>query len=290
MSIFHLKEQERCNLTLRLPRKKRLLQSKLALALPVTFLILFVTSLGIVSITYYISVQKISTQNQMIKIETAKQNFIELNEKVLATIWQPGSSATLELKDAGGTTKIQPTAASLTIEISDANTIEQTIYNGTVGKLIYELPYAQASQAGTYLYGDSRTIVNQTGSTQTQLSIVRGLQHPEIQLSYRPLISHNIEGPENGKMINTIRIYTINLNSSNNLDIRGELPLKITCLNAEQVDKNFEVNYQLQEISITSTKDDNTGTAVVPISSLPQGAIIKVEIVIINVAIERWLK
>jgi hypothetical protein len=226
----------------------------------------------------------------MIKIETAKQNFIELNEKIIATIWQPGSSATIELKDAGGTTIIKPTAETLTIEISDANAIEEAIYNGTIGKAIYELPYAQTSQVGTYLYGDSRTIVNQTGSTQTQLSIVRGLQHPEIQLSYRPLVSHNIEGPENGKMVNTLRIYTINLNSSNNLDIRGELPLKIKCLNAELIYKNFEVNYQLQKISITATKDNNTGTAIVPISSLPQGAIIKVENVIINVSIERWLK
>ncbi len=274
-----------------LPRKiKRLLHSKLALALPVTFLILFVTSLGIVSITYYISVQKINTQNQMIKIENAKQNFIELNDKVISTIWQPGSSVTIELKDAGGTTTIQPTADLLTLEISDANTIDQTIYNGSIGKVTYQLPLSQKSQAGTYLQGDSRTIINQTGSTQTQLNIVRGLQHPEIQLSYRPLVFYNIDGPENGKMVNTIRIYTINLNSSTNLEIHGELPLKIKCLNAELVNKNYEVNYQLQKIAVTSTKDGTVGTAMVPISSLPQGAIIKVEIVIINVAIERWIK
>lgn len=258
--------------------------------MPVTFLILLVTSLGIVSITYYISVQKIDNQNQMIKIENAKQNFIGLNDKVLSTIWQPGSSATIELKDAGGTTTIQPTADLLTLEISDANTIDQIIYNGSVGKVTYQLPYSQTFQVGTYMQGDSRTIINQTGSTQTQLNIIQGLQHPEIQLSYRPLVSHNMDGPENGKIVNTIRIYTINLNSSNNLDILGELPLKIKCLNAELVNKNYEVNYQLQKIAVTSTKDGATGTVIVPISSLPQGAIIKVEIVIINVAIERWIK
>jgi hypothetical protein len=269
---------------------RQFLHTKLALALPVTFLILFVTSLGIVSVTYYISVQKIGSQSQFLQVENAKQNFRSLDGKVLSTMWHPGSSATIELYDAGGLTKIRPLANTLTIEINDSSTIEETIYNASIGDVVCELPYSQTSQTGIYLQGDSRTIVNQTGSTQSQISIMRGSQHPEIHLSYRPIVSSIIEGSENGKMINNIRVYILNLNSSNSLILRGEIPLKIKCINTQLLSKSYEISYQPQSLVITSTKDATTGSVVIPISSLPQGAIVNVGIVIINIAIERWIK
>ena len=271
-------------------RIRHLLHSRFAIALPVTFLILLVTSLGIVSVTYYFSVQKIGSQSQMMKVENAKENILSLNDKVLSTIWQPGSSATIDLEDAGGTTKIQPTSNTLTITINDSSTINETIYNASIGKVIYELPYSPTSQTGIYLQGDSRTIVNQTGSTQSQISIEQGSHHPEIQLSYRPIVSSHVEGLENGKIVNNIRLYIINLNSSTSLSLRGELPLKVKCLNAQLESKNYEVNYQIQTLAITSTKDTVNGKVIIPISSLSQGAIIKIDLVIINVAIERWTK
>ena len=193
---------------------KRFVRSKTALALPVTFLILFVSTLSIVSFTYYFSVERVNSQGQTLKVSTAKQNLLSLDNEIISTLWQPGSSSTFDLIDSGGLTNIQPTSNVLTFSINDNSGIQETIFNTSVGKVTYELPYSSSSQTGLYLKGDSRTITNQSGSSTSQLCIANGAEHPEIQLQYRPTVSYATAGFENGKAVNNIRIYIVNLNSS----------------------------------------------------------------------------
>jgi hypothetical protein len=266
---------------------RKLERSRFALALPVTFLILFVTTLGLVSVTYYFSVEKINSQSQMLKVSTARQDFQSLNEAILSTLWQPGSSATIDISDSGGKTITKPTNNSLTINVGDSQNIQETIFSSVIGKVIYELPYSSSSDTGLYLAGDSRTIANQTGSSLSQLAIVQGTQHPEIQLSYRPIISCAIGGSENGKTVNNIRIYIVNLNSSDSISLQGKLPLKISCIETKMVTKSYEVPYQLRALTFRSTIETSTGTVSIPISSTQLGAIINVEIVISKIAIQR---
>ena len=78
---------------------RKFMHSRLAVALPVTFLILFVTTLGLISATYYFSIQKIGSESQLVKITTAKQDMLSLNDKILSTIWNPGSSSTINIKN-----------------------------------------------------------------------------------------------------------------------------------------------------------------------------------------------
>ena len=105
--------------------------------------------------------------------------------------------------------------------------IQETIFNTSVGKVTYELPYSGSSETGFYLKGDSRTITNQSGSSTSQLCIVNGAEHPEIQLRYRPTVTYVTAGLENGKAVNNIRIYIVNLNSSSVIAQQGDLPLQI---------------------------------------------------------------
>ena len=58
---------------------KKFVRTKYAMALPVTFLILFVSTLSIVSFTYYFSVEKVNSQGQTLKVSTAKEslNFVK---------------------------------------------------------------------------------------------------------------------------------------------------------------------------------------------------------------------
>jgi hypothetical protein len=269
---------------------RKLMHSRLAVALPVTFLILFITSLGLVSATYYFSIQKIGSESQIIKITAAKADFISLNDKILSTIWNPGSSSTINIKDSGGLTRIQPDSNQLLISVDDASSIHEEIFASSIGKVIYELPYSVTSQAGVFLEGDSRPIVNQTGSTQSQMSIVRGVEHPEIHLSYRPVVCYSAAGLENGKQLNNIRIYVINLNSSTSIDSQGELPLRVECLDAQLTTKSYEFSSQPPNLTITASKEDSVGTVVIPLSSNAQGAIVNIELVVVNVAIERWIR
>ena len=267
----------------------RFIHSRAALALPVTFLILFVSTLSIISITYAYSVERVNSQGQTLKVSTAKQNLLSLDEAVLSTVGQPGSSSTFDLTDSGGLTNIQPTANVLTISINNAD-IQETIFNASVGKVVYELPYSRSSQIGFYLKGDGRTVTNQSGASTSQLSIQEGAEHPEVQLRYRPSVTYAAAGLENGKTVNNIRIYIVNLNSSAQIISQGELPLQISCVNTQLTSKNYDVASGSGNLAVTSVLDGESGSVSVPISSTPEGAVIHLEIVISNVSIQRWIR
>ena len=269
---------------------RSIIRSKCALALPVTFLILFVSTLGIISVTYYFSIERINTQDQALKASTSKQSFQSLDDAILSTLGQPGSSVTFDLADSGGLTEIQPTGNILTIRVNDSIGIDETIFNSSLGEVTYELPYLGSLQTGLYLQGDSQTITNQSGSSLSQLYIARTSQGPEIQLSYRPAVSYMTGGSENGKSVTDIRIYIINLNSSAPISLQGELPLLISCTATQLTTKTYEVSYQPENLAITSQLGGVYGSVSIPLSPTSNGAIINVETVVSNISIERWLR
>jgi len=269
---------------------KNFVRSKTAMALPVTFLILLVSTLSIVSFTYYFSVEKVNSQGQTLKVSTAKQSLLYLNDEIIATLWQPGSSSTFDLRDSGGLLKIQPNINVLTLSVNDSFTIQETIFNTAIGKITYQLPYSSSSETGLYLKGDSRTITNQSGSSTSQLSIANGAEHPEIQLQYRPTVTYVAAGLENGKPINNIRIYIVNLNSSSVIAQQGDLPLQISCVNTQLESRNYDVSYRVGSLTLTSILNDVRGSVSVPISSTSVGAIVHIETVVSNISIQRWIR
>jgi hypothetical protein len=269
---------------------KKFGHSKYAMALPVTFLILFVSTLSIVSFTYYFSVEKVNSQGQTLKVSTAKENLISLNNEIISTLGQPGSSTTFDLIDSGGLLKIQPTSNVLTLSINDSSVLQETILNTSIGKITYQLPYSSTSQTGLYLEGDSRTITNQSGSSTSQLCIANGVGHPEIQLQYRPTVTYAVAGLEDGKVVNSIRIYIVNLNSSMEISQQGELPLQISCTSANLESKIFEVSSSVRNLVFTSILNGVHSSVSVPISSTTEGAIIHVETVVSNISIQRWIR
>jgi hypothetical protein len=269
---------------------KNFVRSKTAMALPVTFLILLVTTLSIVSFTYYFSVEKINSQGQTLKVSTAKQSLLSLNDEIISTLGQPGSSSTFDLRDSGGLLKIQPIINVLRLSVDDNSTIQETIFNTTIGKITYQLPYSGSSETGLYLMGDGRTITNQSGSSTSQLYIANGAEHPEIQLQYRPTVTYVSAGLENGKAINYIRIYIVNLNSSSMIAQQGNLPLQISCVNTQLESRNYDVSYIVGSLTLTSILNDIRGNVSVPISSTSAGAIVHIETVVSNISIQRWLR
>ena len=276
-------------LTIHNQRLRRALGSKAALALPVTFLILLVTTLGLITVTYAFAVQNVNAQSLALKATTARQNFVSLDNDILSTLGQPGSSATIDLTDSGGTTNIQPTNNVLTLSINDSQSIQQTIFNSPVGQVTYQLPTIGSIDNGFYLEGDSQTITNQSGASSSQLYITTGSEGPEIQLQYRPTVTYAAAGLQNGQAVNDVRIYIVNLNSSDPVSLYGDLPLQISCTNTQLTTQTYQVSYQLENLAITSQLNGASGSVSVPISSTPRGAIIHLEIVVSNVSIHRWV-
>jgi hypothetical protein len=269
---------------------KKFFRNRYAMALPVTFLILFVSTLCIVSFTYYFSVEKINSQGQTLKVSTSKETLISLNDEIISTLGQPGSSTTFDLSDSGGLLKIEPNSNVLTLSINGNSEVQETIFNTSIGKITYQLPYSSTSETGLYLAGDSRTITNQSGSSTSQLCIALGAEHPEIQLQYRPTVTYAVAGEEGGKAVNNIRIYIVNLNSSIEIALQGELPLQISCTSTQLESNNYEVSSDVGNLALTSILNGVNGSVSVPISNTSEGAIIHIETVVSNVSLQRWIR
>ena len=261
-------------------------KSRRALAVPATFLILFVTMLGMISITYYFSIEKVNTESQTLKVSTSKQDMISLDDAILSVLWQSGSARRIEFSDSGGTLKVQPTINSLTLNVTDGS-FSDTIFNETVGQVAYELPYSRSLDTGFFLKGDSRTITNQSGSGITQLSIVSGAQHPTIVLRYRPSISYTTLGTQSNKPINNLRIYVVNMNSSDTIELMGKVPLKLSSLTSQITTTTYDLSSAPETLRITSAIGTETAQVSIPIESTVDGAIIQVEVVQCIIQIQR---
>jgi hypothetical protein len=209
-----------------------------------------------------------------------------LDNDILSVVSQPGSAATLDFRDSGGQLNIQPSSNNLTLSVTDNNGINATIFNGTTGQVVYNLPSSTSPDLGFYIEGDSSTITNQSGSSLSQLYIASGFQGPQVQLGYRPAVAYAAAGMENGRAVTDIRIYIVNLNSSDPFALRGELPLKISCVSILSTTETYSVSYQLGNLAITSQLNGVDGSVSVPISSTTAGSIINVEIVISNISIK----
>ncbi len=92
-------------------------------------MILFVSTLGLISVTYYFAIERVNTRSQTLKIATAKQNFLSLDENILSTVWQPGSARTYEIADSGGKLYVQPSNSSLEISVADTSSEGSAVYN-----------------------------------------------------------------------------------------------------------------------------------------------------------------
>ena len=287
-TIINQHLQERRNLKApSATRKFKFWRSKRALALPLTFMILFVSTLGLIAVTYYFSVERVNAQSQNLKVSNAKQDMLALEQTVLAVVWQPGSARTLAVHDCGGRLNVEPSNGSLQVSVSDGHDIAATVYSQTTGQVRYELPYAESPDTGLYLRGDSRTVVNQSGALMSQLYVQSGDEYAELLLRYRPTVSCVATGSEDGKSVNVLRVYVVNLNSSDVFALYGQIPLKISCQSTQISAASFDVAYSLDRLTVTSVMDGVSGSVVVPVSSTAEGAVVNVEVVECNISIER---
>ncbi len=216
-----------------------------------------------------------------------------------ATETQTITATPTNFRDAAGnwTMKIKGTKATDTsfdmqldwveFKIFTDSSISTIIFNGTIGQIAYELQGAESADTGLFLKGDSRTITNQSGSYMTQLFIRNGAEHPEILLRYRPTIACTTAGTESGRTVNNVRIYIINLNSSDPVSSYGKIPLKISCVSTQITTTTYTISHRPPVLLVTSVLDGTSGQVAIPISSTDSGAIINLDVVQCNIKVER---
>jgi hypothetical protein len=104
------------------------------------------------------------------------------------------------------------------------------------------------------------------------------------------LTSSTTSGKENNQTVNDLRIYIVNLNGSQNIGLLGEVPLRISCSNAEKTVETYNVTNQTTALALAATLGGTQGQVTVPVSSDTNGAIINVELVVCHITIERWVR
>jgi hypothetical protein len=97
-------------------------------------------------------------------------------------------------------------------------------------------------------------------------------------------------GLEAGKTVNNIRVYIVNLNSSQEFGLYGKLPVKATCLSTQISTTTYTVTSTVQSLTFTATLDGITGQVTIPIETTASGAIINIQIVQSNIQIARCLR
>ncbi|MGB9675909.1 MAG: hypothetical protein ACPL0C_01815 [Candidatus Bathyarchaeales archaeon] len=268
-------------------RLKRLLASNRALAIPLTYLILFVSLTAIISITYSFAIIKIGSRTAALKTSIAKQNMQVLDNAILSVLWSFGASETVYMEDCRGTFKTEPTAKSLTINITDELAFSEIVFNSPIGKACYELEPSENYYDGLYVRGDSRTIVNESALSLTQIYFGAGANTKELTLCYRPFATSATIGTENGKPLNLIRVYIINLNASQTLSLKGKFYLKVTSINVTTITRQYTFDDALSYLTLKAEVDGAATTVRLPVSSSTEGAAVNLEIVVCNVSVQR---
>ncbi|UCE16333.1 MAG: hypothetical protein JSV12_01580 [Candidatus Bathyarchaeota archaeon] len=257
----------------------KLWRSKKGMAIPVTFLILFVSLSLVVSITYYFAVSKINSKSQLLKASAAKQSMLYLEDTIASVAWSPSSSQIYSFDNYGGKLRLEPEAKILLINVTDDDSFYDIVFNSSVGDAVYELPPAESFDDNLYMKGDSRVVINQSRSTMSQLYISQGAEYREITLCYRPLASSTETGSSGGKPTNSLRIYVINLNSSQNTTFDGNFHLEITSLNVTSSSRNYNFTSQINSLLVKVDFDGVSSEVSLPVSSNAGGALVTVEIV-----------
>jgi hypothetical protein len=257
-----------------------------AIAVPVTFLMLFVSLTLIVSVTYYFAVTQININNQQVKVTVAKQRMLSFEEAIASVAWSPSAYRIFEFEDLGGRLLADSAAKRLVMNLTDDLAYFDVFFNSSIGKIAYQLSSSEDTSTNLYLRGDNRVVVNQTASTMVQLYLGAGATSPEIALSYRPLVGQTVVEQSGLKPTNRFRVYVLSLNSSDTMTMQGKFNVKITCSNVTSSWRNYDFSSQLTALTLRVSLDGKAGAVSLPISSNANGALVDLEVLVCNISVQ----
>ncbi|MEM3458821.1 MAG: hypothetical protein QXN36_08060 [Candidatus Bathyarchaeia archaeon] len=266
---------------------KKLIHSKKALAVPVTYLILFVSLMAVISATYSYAVVKIGSRAASLKAFVAKQNMQALDNAVRSVAWGFGASEVVYMDECGGVFRTEPVSKSLVLNFTDEQTFYDVVFNSSVGEASYQLESSESNYLGLYIRGDNRAVINQSSSIMTQLYVAASENAQAIILCYRPLATTAVIDTSNGKPVNLLRVNIINLNFSQKLTLREKFYLKITAINVTTISSQYTFNESIFSLALKASLDETSNVVWLPISSSTEGAIVNLDIVICNIKIEK---
>jgi len=267
-------------------KSREFLRSKKALAVPVTYLLLFASLMALISITYGFAVARIGSRGTALKASAARQNMLFLDEAVQSVAWSSGASRVVSMDDFGGVFKTSPSAKSLVLSMMDGRLFNETVFNGTVGMAYCELEASDPGYEGFFMKGDERAILNSSGFSVAQLYFVT--DHAQrLVLCYRPFATAAAIGTVNGRPATLVRAYIASLNSTQSLIAQGSFHLRVTSEHIITETRQYIFNESTSSIALKAACDGRADTVWLPVQSGPEGAAVQLEIVTCSISIQR---
>jgi len=189
------------------------------------------------------------------------------------------------MENCGGTLRVSPSQSRLAINITDEKTLNEEVFSSNIGRVFYELEPSELNEAGFFLKGDIRPIVNQSTSTMTQLYFSAD-QANQILLTYRPIVSTTSMGSQDGKPSNLIRLSIVNLNSSQLLAVVDRSALVIKSLSVTTATFRYEVDNSTTSVALKANLDGSDGSIWFPLSTNENGATVTCQVVICKIRIQ----
>lgn len=254
------------------------------LATPVSMLIIFFSLTLVSTITYYYAVSRVDARKEDLKLIAAEEKMLDLEEAVSSSAWSPGSARVLAFSDYGGELSVEPAGNHLKINVT-MGISSRVLFNSSVGRVLYKLPFTSSRHIGSWLRGDQRSVVNRSSAYQAQVHVERGDEREELIVGYRPMVSSSSGGLVAGRRVNNIRIYIINLNGSQSLSSGGEFHLKVLCSGVSTSVHTYNLTSSVSSVGITATLSGSERTVEVPITSGPSGSTVRFEVLVCHIEV-----
>jgi len=226
----------------------------------------------------------LNTKAGRLSYAAAKQDMLTLDDSIVSIAWSPGSATIQSFQGHGGGFKAKPHLRRLLINLTLGSS-QDTIFNSSIGCVEYEMPSTDMSEAGLFLSGDERTIINKSYAKISQMYITNDEDIQEIYLGYRPLAASFVDTSDSNAT-NIMRIHIVNLNSSRGLIYQGSFRIKVHCVNVTLATRNYNLPYKISTAVVKATIDGNEGIIYLPISGNGGYTIVKTEILICNIRLE----
>jgi len=254
------------------------------LATPVSLSVLLFSFTILTVATYYFAMSSVNSKMGRLNYAAAKEDMLILENSISSVAWSPGSSMIKYFKGYGGEFETKPDMRRLAINITFGSSYD-VVFNSSIGYIRYEMPSSDLGEVDQFLRGDERTVINQSFLEPAKMYIRNSGDDQEIYLGYRPLAVSFLDTSENNT-VNVVRIFLINLNSSESLLFTGSFRLRIRCVNVTTETQSYNFTGEVPFAVVKVTVEGDEGTVYLPLSSSGGFTLVRTEVLVCNVRLE----
>lgn len=262
----------------------RLVKNSRGLVTPITLTFLLFSFTILTVATYYFAISSVNSRSGRLNYAAAKEDMLTFENTISSVAWSPGSSVIQSFQGYGGEFRTMPDMRHLTVNITFGSS-SSVIYDSPVGYVSYVMPPSDYGESDLYLRGDENSVFNRSFQSSAQMFIRVNGDDQEIYLGYRPLAISFQDTSEAG-VVNVVRIFIINLNSSESLLFTGSFRVRINCVNITTETTTFNLLGDYSNAQIKATTEGSEGTVSLPLSSAGGFTVVRVEVLVCNIMLE----